>query len=196
VPDVPDDPLDPAALRELLARAALRDQTAFAELYRRCSPKLFAQAARILRNDDQAEEVLQDAFVSIWNHATDYAPGKSAPMTWMTAIVRNRALDLVRRPKSEIYGEDSDELAAALPDAAAGPLELLLDGRSAAVLRDCLGSIEPRQRQTIALAFYQGLTHSELAAHLCAPLGSVKTWIRRGLLRLRDCMDARAPGGV
>lgn len=179
---------DPARLRALLARCAAADQTAFAELYRITSAKLFAVATRILRRDDLAEEALQDSFVSIWRHCSDYRPDLAAPMTWMTSIVRNRALDLRRRPALEVGGEDSDAWVAAFPDDAPGPLALLQEAGDARRLKTCLEHIEARQRQAIALAFMHGMTHSELSAHMNVPLGTIKTSIRRGLIRLKDCL--------
>jgi RNA polymerase sigma-70 factor, ECF subfamily len=181
---------DAQRLQALAARCALRDQAAFAELYRRTAPKLHAVALRILRRRDWAEEVLQESFVSIWNHFAEYSAQKSAPMTWMTAVVRNRCLDWLRRPNLEQVREDYDELAAALPDDSASQPERLLEGAmEARALRACLETLSERQRQTIALAYLHGLSHGELAAHLREPLGTVKTWVRRGLEKLRECME-------
>jgi RNA polymerase sigma-70 factor (ECF subfamily) len=135
-----------------------------------------------------AEEVLQESFVAIWKHARDYAPEKSAPLTWMATIVRNRCLDLVRRPNYEAQGLDEDVLES-IQDEATGPLDKLLDNRDAASLAECMGRLEGAQRQTIMLAFFRGLTHSELAEHLAEPLGTIKTRIRRGLMSLKDCLS-------
>lgn len=173
-------------LAQLLARAALGDRAAFAELYRASAAKLFGVSLRIVRERPLAEEALQDSFVNIWNHATDYAPTKSAPLTWMAAIVRNRSLDIVRRSREE--PDVDDELAARLVDESAAPAREAEDRAAAHSIRECLGELEGEQRQTIALAFFHGLTHSELARHLGRPLGTVKTHVRRGLARLRDCL--------
>jgi RNA polymerase sigma-70 factor, ECF subfamily len=132
---------------------------------------------------------LQDGFVNIWNHAGDYAPGKSAPLTWMAAIVRNRSLDIVRRAREE--PDIDDALARNLADDSASPEREAADRAGAHTLAECLGELEGEQRQTIALAFFHGLTHSELARHLRRPLGTVKTHIRRGLLKLKDCLLKR-----
>ena len=176
----------PARLAELIARTALGDRAAFAELYRAASPKLFGVSLRIVRERPLAEEALQDSFVNIWNHASDYAQAKSAPATWMTAIVRNRSLDIVRRTREA--PDVDDELAANLADETASPLRDSEDREQAHRLRHCLEELEAGERQTIALAFFHGLTHSELAGHLRRPLGTVKTHIRRGLAKLRDCL--------
>lgn len=184
----------PERLAQLLARSALGDRAAFAELYRSTRAKLFAVSLRIVRERQLAEEVLQDSFVSIWNHAGDYAAAKGAPATWMTAIVRNRSLDVLRRGAHE--QEDPDEaLAANLVDESASPARETEAAAERHTVRECLEELEADQRQSIALAFYHGLTHSELAAHLRRPLGTVKTHIRRGLARLKDClMRADAAG--
>ena len=179
-----------AWLAALLARCALREQAAFAELYRATAPKLFGVAVRILRRQDWAEDVLQECYVSIWHHAADYAVARSAPLTWMTSIVRNRCLDWLRRPYPESGGDEYDIAAAAWHDEGPGPLERLLAAAEASALARCMEELESRQRQSIALAFFHGFSHSELAAHMRQPLGTVKTWVRRGLLRLKDCLGA------
>ena len=175
-----------ARLAALLARSALGDRAAFAELYRATSSKLFAVSLRIVRERPLAEEALQDSFVNIWNHASDYAQAKSAPTTWMTAIVRNRSLDIVRRTREE--PDVDDVLASNLADERAAPAQEAQARAEAHSIQHCLEELDAEQRQTIALAFFHGLTHSELADHLRRPLGTVKTHIRRGLLKLKDCL--------
>jgi len=173
-------------LADLLARAALGDRKAFAEVYDATKSKLFAVSLRIVRERHIAEEVLQDSFVNIWNHAADYAQAKSAPTTWMAAIVRNRSLDIVRRTREE--PDVDDALAARMVDETAAPPREMQDRAEAHSLKQCLAELEAEQRQSIALAFFHGLSHSELADHMRRPLGTVKTHIRRGLLKLRDCL--------
>ena len=175
-----------ARLAGLLAKSALGDRAAFAELYRATSSKLFGVSLRIVRERALAEEALQDSFVNIWNHASDYAQAKSAPTTWMTAIVRNRSLDIVRRTREE--PDVDDTLATNLVDDRAAPPREAEARADAHSVRHCLEELDAEQRQTIALAFFHGLTHSELADHLRRPLGTVKTHIRRGLLKLKDCL--------
>jgi RNA polymerase sigma-70 factor (ECF subfamily) len=177
-------------LAALLAQSALRNQRAFEDLYRLTAPKLYGVALRILRRQDWAEEVLQECYVNIWNHAGHYAAQKSAPLTWMTSIVRNRCLDWLRRPRQEATGDEYDIAVEAWQDDAPGPLERLMASSEAAALARCLQQLESRQRQSIMLAFFNGLSHSELARHMSQPLGTVKTWIRRGLERLKSCLNA------
>ncbi|MGQ0578055.1 MAG: sigma-70 family RNA polymerase sigma factor [Betaproteobacteria bacterium] len=183
--------MDAEQLSDLLSRCALRDQHAFRTLYQHSSAKLFAVAVRITRRRDWAEEVLQESFISIWNHAPGYNAAKSAPMTWMTAIVRNRALDLLRRPREVESDGDHDDLMASIPDASPGPEELLKRSMEAGALAECMKQLTGEQQQSIALAFFNGLSHGELARHMRKPLGTVKTWVRRALERLRGCLDAK-----
>jgi RNA polymerase sigma-70 factor, ECF subfamily len=181
---------DAARLQTLLARTALGDRTAFAELYRATSSKLFAVSLRIVRERPLAEEALQDSFVNIWRRSSDYAAAKSAPLTWMTAIVRNRSLDIVRRTREE---PDVDgELATNLVDDSAAPARDAEAREQSHTIQRCLEELDAEQRQTIALAFFHGLTHSELASHMRKPLGTVKTHVRRGLAKLRDCLMGKA----
>ena len=178
----------PDPLQGLLAACARRDQAAFSRLYQSTSAKLYGVAVRILRREDWAEEVLQECYVSIWTHAPDYRPALAAPMTWMTSIVRNRCLDWLRRPRPEVADEDGAVLESTESDNP-GPLAELERAKDAQALARCLQGLEAKQRQAIALAFYDGLSHSELAGHLREPLGTVKTWVRRGLLRLKSCLE-------
>ena len=184
-------PPDALAVRlaGLLARCALRDQRAFADVYALTSAKLFGVALRILRRQDWAEEVLQECYVNIWNHAGDYAAAKSAPLTWMTSIVRNRCLDWLRRPHLETGGEEYDIAVEAWQDDAPGPMEQLMSAAESNALARCMQQLESKQRQSIMLAFFHGLSHSELASHMQQPLGTVKTWVRRGLERLKGCLS-------
>ena len=179
-------------LAALLGKCALRDQRAFAELYTLTAPKLYGVALRILRRQDWAEEALQECYVNIWNHAGHYAVQRSAPLTWMTSIVRNRCLDWLRRPRQETTGEEYDIAVEAWQDDAPGPVEQLIASSEAAALARCLQQLESKQRQSIMLAFFNGLSHSEVAGHLRQPLGTVKTWVRRGLERLKACLGAPA----
>ena len=179
-------------LAELLAQCALKNQHSFNKLYQLTAAKLYGVALRILRRQDWAEEVLQECYVNIWNHAGDYAMAKSAPLTWMTSIVRNRCLDWLRRPQTEATGEQYDVAVEAWQDDAPGPMEQLAASSEAAALARCMQQLDAKQRQSIMLAFFNGLSHSELAAHMKQPLGTVKTWVRRGLERLKGCLGEAA----
>lgn len=183
-------------LARWIAASARRDRTAFASLYDATAAKLFAVALRILRREDWAEEVLQDSYLAIWNGAAGYRAELAQPMTWMTAIVRNRCLDWLRRPAIEVRlpenpdGDGSDPLDGIAADGL-GPLEVLQADADARRLGTCLRGLEPRPREAIMLAYFEGLSHSELAVRMRAPLGTIKTWVRRGLSELRGCLDKR-----
>lgn len=177
------------ALAELLSRTALRDADAFHALYRATAPKLFGLVFRILRRRDLAEDCLQEAFVSIWYRAGDYRPDIAQPFTWMAVIARNRALDTLRSAPAqrEVAVDDSFEN---VDEAAGDAAEDAAFAEEARALRGCLEQLPPKHRQAIALAYFRGLAHGELAKTLAEPLGSVKTWIRKGLAQLKRCLEA------
>ena len=177
-----DDPLQP-----LLAQCALGNRQAFETLYRRVSPRLHGVAYRFMGRSDLAEEVLQEAFVRIWYNAARYEPHLAAPMTWMVNITRNLAIDQLRKHREQPLADG--QLEAMLDD---GPSahEQLHSEREARALNRCLDTLDGKQRQSITVAYFQGLSCAELADHLAAPLGSVKSWIRRGMERLRRCLES------
>jgi RNA polymerase sigma-70 factor (ECF subfamily) len=182
---------DPQQLRSWLAAAAGRDAQAFRSLYNATSPKLFGYALRILHKRELAEEVLQESFVSIWNSARGYQSQLAAPMTWMAAIVRNKAFDALRRSDDtvEIDVDTFDSrIMQALQDPAATPIEALQMSGDAKALAHCMSMLEGLQRQVIGMAFYHDLSHSEVAQRMAVPIGTVKTWIRRSLERLKTCL--------
>lgn len=182
-------------LVNLLARVALRDQQAFKELYDLTSSHLYGVALRYLRTAPTAEEILQEAYINVWQQAGTYAATLSAPMTWLISVVRNKALDHLRKFKRETENTDSVDAGAegqveAIADHA-DPHELFSAATEAIVLKRCVAQLDAPQRQSLALAFYDGLSHSELAEHLRVPLGTAKAWVRRGLERLRKCIEAQ-----
>lgn len=188
-------------LSSLLARAGLGDRAAFAQLYERTSGHLFAVVLRIQRDRAQAEDLLQDIYVSVWKAASSFDAARSQPLTWLTHIARNRAIDSLRRaaaqPRLESTTRDDDDerpdAVDTLADEGPGPLELLGRAGEARDLQHCLDHLSPPQRQSVALAFYDGLSHAEVAAHLKQPLGTVKSWVRRALQTLKGCLE-RAVG--
>ena len=179
-------------LAALLSRVSLSDQRAFEELYRLTSAHLYAVALRIVGERPIAEEIVQEAYVNVWHHAGTYDAARSQPLTWLTSIVRNRALDLKRRRELDTIGLPGvDDDGPDIQFAAGGPspIEMLLAGADARAIRDCVEALEGGARQAIALAFFHGLSHGEVAANLREPLGTVKSWVRRGLAKLRQCLD-------
>jgi RNA polymerase sigma-70 factor (ECF subfamily) len=175
-------------LGHLLSRCSLGDQAAFAELYGATSAKLFGIALRILRREPWAEEALQEAYVKIWRHADSYNPGRGRPMTWMINIVRNQSLDLLRRAdyrvREEEWSPEKDERMSA-----DNPAALAETSQEMQRVLGCLGLLGEEQRDCILLSYHQGLTPTEVATRLKRPVGTVKTWIRRGLIRVRECLD-------
>ena len=181
-----------AELMQLLDRVALQDAAAFKQLYELCSSKLYGLAIRVVDNRVWAEDVLQDAFLVIWRTAADYRASLSPPMAWMGLIVRSRGLDLMRRRASQrshlTQDIDDDTMADTLANDTPSPMDTAQASEQAWALHQCLQKLENRQREVVSLSYMRDLSQSEMAAQLNLPLGTVKTWIRRGLEQLRSCM--------
>lgn len=204
-----------ATLAALLARTALGDRQAFESLYRAASPQLFGVILRINRDHAQAEDVLQEVFVTVWRSAGDFDARQGQPLTWLTSIARHRAIDSLRRRAAQpetvsrfgaldggghggdggAAAGDEHDLLDQMPSPAPGPLDLLIDASRTHALEHCMDGLSGEQRSCLALAYYQGLSHTEVAEHLRQPLGTVKSWVRRALQSLRGCLD-RAAGRV
>jgi len=179
-------------LPQLMSRVALRDRAAFERLYRATCAHLLGVAFRILNNRDRAEEVLQEAFMNVWHNAGGYNPGLATPMTWLINIVRNKAIDAVRSGRTErgatvALDDEAFEVAA---DEALQPHQLLDESLLKIRIDRCMGELNPLQRQALALAYYRGMVHTDIAQALGAPLGTAKAWVRRGLDKLKACLEA------
>jgi RNA polymerase sigma-70 factor (ECF subfamily) len=185
-------------LPELMARTALRDRAAFERLYRATCAHLFSVSLRILRNESRADEVLQEAYVNIWHNAGAYNAGAGTPMTWMINIVRNKSIDLLRsrRTESETTTELDDATLDVAADAAGDPQQLMSDSLVKARIDGCMQALPATQRQALALAYYRGMVHTDIAEALSAPLGTAKGWVRRGLEQLRACLEAAGVTGA
>ncbi len=175
----------------LLDRIARQDEAALKELYEQCAGKLYGLALRVVVQRELAEDVLQEAFLTIWRSAVDYRASLSPPLAWLGLVVRSRGLDLLRRRASERahLTQDLDEnLADTLEGDAPNPMDTAQASEQAWALHQCMGRLESKQREVVSLAYVRDMSHSELAEQLRLPLGTVKTWIRRGLDQLRLCM--------
>jgi RNA polymerase sigma-70 factor, ECF subfamily len=185
-------------VKQLILATAKRDAQSFESLYRLTSAVLMGVAMRITRRRETAEEVLHDAFVKVWNQANSFDPKALQPMAWLNTIVRNRALDLVTSAEAkrvESFDANDDDDGSALDrlldwsDGGSSSGEALDEKRAQHQLRGCFESLKASERQALALAYHHGMSHSELADHLQKPIGTVKSWVRRGLDSLRTCMD-------
>jgi len=179
-------------LAALLSRVALRDRAAFERLCRATCAHLLGVAFRILNNRERAEEVLQEAFMNVWHGAGGFDASVAGPMTWLINIVRNKAIDALRSGKTErasTLALDEEAMAVAA-DAMQQPQVLFERSLEKLRITACMGGLGASQRQALALAYYRGMVHTEIAETLGAPLGTVKAWVRRGLDRLKACLDA------
>jgi RNA polymerase sigma-70 factor (ECF subfamily) len=178
--------LTPADLIALLAEVAKQDEAAFERLYAATRAKLFGVVLRILQRQDLAEEVLQEAYVKIWKSAGQFNPELSSPITWMVSIARNRAIDVVRK-RGEVSIEEEPsalDVAADTPD----PLARREMSEELKQLLECVGRLEPERQKLVLLAYYNGWSRDQLASKFEAPVNTVKTWLRRSMLDIRQCL--------
>jgi RNA polymerase sigma-70 factor (ECF subfamily) len=196
---MPTDSFD-THLIQLLDRIAARERSggrfadaeaALRELYDLTSARLYGLSLRVVRNREWAEDALQETYLTIWRAAGDYRVALSPPLAWMGMIARSRALDGLRRHAGEriddtVEAEDAPDDAG--QSASPAPMEWAEASEQALALHECLRKLEARQREVVSLAYLRDLSHRELARQLQLPLGTVKSWIRRGLEQLRGCM--------
>ena len=176
----------PEPLESLLARVALGDRGAFALLYERSSAKLFGVCLRILGERAEAEEALQETYVKIWRSAGQYAQAKAGAIAWMAAVARNQSIDRLRARRQGAAGIDA---AAEIGDGRPTPEGEAVAAADRRQLHDCLDELEARHSAAIRDAYFGGHTYEALAARNGVPLGTMKSWIRRGLAKLRDCLE-------
>jgi RNA polymerase sigma-70 factor (ECF subfamily) len=192
----------PPDLEALLARIALGDSQAFERLYRATSAHLLGVAYGVMRERGRAEDVLQEAYLNVWHSAGSYQAMLGTPMTWLINIVRNKAIDRVRTGAAwrsaqvPLHDEAGDEALQLPDDAERQPQRLVEAAFVRARIDGCMSALAAAQRQALALAFFRGLVHAEIAQALGAPLGTVKAWVRRGSDRLRSCLEAAGVGGA
>ena len=179
-------------LAALLGRVALQDRAAFEQIYRATCAHLLGIAFRILNQRERAEEVLQESFMNVWHNAAGFKPQVASPMTWLINIVRNTAIDTLRSGKTErgsTFALD-DEAMQVAADESQQPQHLLDQSLVKLKIDGCMAGLGAQQRQALALAYYSGMVHTEIAEALHAPLGTAKAWVRRGLDKLKSCLEA------
>ncbi|AUM13489.1 sigma-70 family RNA polymerase sigma factor [Ketobacter alkanivorans] len=175
-------------IAQLLSRCGLRDQQAFLALYDATSAKLYGLILRIVKRDTWAQDVLQEAYMKIWTASGSYEAAKANPMTWMTHVARNRALDWLRSREVSQSSRNVDIDEQLELSAHTDPLRDATTHCELVRLNDCMQLLNEQHRQSIRLMYLDGLTYEEVANRLSKPTGSVKSWVRRGLQRVRECL--------
>jgi len=175
-------------LRETLAGVARGDNTAFESLYRLTSAKLFGVCLRILPKRSDAEDVLQEVYTTIWRKADAYDAARASPITWLVMIARNKAIDRARAAAGERHAQPID-LAADIPDSAPQGAAFAESSDDSRRLEGCMDELEPQRRRLVRTAFFDGATYDELASRSGVPLGTIKSWIRRSLIKLKACLE-------
>lgn len=175
-----------AKLARLLQRCGDGDRAAFRLVYDLEAPRLYGLALRMTRQSELAADAVHDALLQVWQNAARFDPARGAAEAWLTSLVRYRALDIARKQTRETSSIDTPEEADDTPD----PLERLLTMTAGDALRHCLQTLDQPQRRAIILAFVEGLSHAQLAKQLGAPVGTVKSWIRRSLIALKACLES------
>ena len=175
-----------ADIEEMIAGMANGDRDAFDALYAATSAKLFGVCLRVLNNRAEAEDALQDAFVKVWRNADRYSANGFSPMTWLITVTRNTCIDRLRARKARLG--DMDE-AAEVADAAPGPEALAIAASDRARIVNCMEGLAPEKAQAVRRAYLEGETYQELADVFDVPLNTIRTWLRRSLLKLRECLS-------
>lgn len=178
-----------ARLSEAMRRLSKGDQSALEDIYQATSAKLFGICYRILGDEREAEDAVQDVYVSLWRKAERYDPDRGSPISWLAMFARNRAIDRLRSGKVRQGSVPVDE-AAEVPDAAPLADVLVEQGQQSDRIHHCLGTLDERAGDAIRSAFFGGATYAELAERADVPLSTMKSWIRRGLARLKKCLEA------
>jgi RNA polymerase sigma-70 factor, ECF subfamily len=178
--------LTPDDISKLLARVALRDAQAFDRLYEHTSAKLFGVALRLLRDRAEAEDALQEIYLKVWQRADHYAVSRASAISWLVAIARNHAIDRLR---SRSVTVDIDDDALAIAEDRPTPEASAIAGSERAKVEDCLGQLESDRAQAVRGAYLDGYSYQELAERFAVPLNTMRTWLRRSLIKLRECLE-------
>lgn len=178
--------MDTQAIENLIAKVALGDRSAFSSLYDATSAKLFGVLLRVLNDRAEAEDALQEVYVKIWRRADRYASNGLSPMTWLITIARNSGIDKLRARKTPAAGDDA---LAELPDLGPTPEAAVIAASEKARLDGCLGQLEDDRQQAVRGAYLDGETYQELADRFSVPINTMRTWLRRSLMKLKDCLS-------
>lgn len=173
-------------IERLLGRVALSDRAAFAELYDRTSAKLYGVALRVLKDRSLAEDVLQETYAKIWSKAGRYRAGGPSPMSWLIAIARNTAIDRLRSVRAAAGDE---AVAEDIPSAEPTPEAVAVARGEAGRVMSCLGELPEDRRRAVTGAYLDGLSYADLAARHDVPLNTMRTWLRRSLIALKECLS-------
>lgn len=176
-------------LRAAMARLGGGDRSALEDVYRATSAKLFGICLRILGDEKEAEDALQDVYLTLWRRADRYDPQRASPIAWLATFARNRAIDRLRLGKAMRASVPETE-ALQVADQRLGAEEQMIDAERTARVHGCIETLDAAPREAIRSAFLEGRTYAELAERDGVPLGTMKSWIRRGLARLKTCMEA------
>jgi len=174
-------------LADAIARVATGDRGALQTTYRLTCAKLFGVCLRICRQREEAEDVLQEVYLLVWRKAASFDPAKASPMTWLIAIARNKAIDRVRTRSAARTGGPID-LAAEVPDGRPLADDALEQVEVTQRLHDCLDGLAEHEQKALRGAFFDGTTYDDLAQRMSVPLGTMKSWIRRAMLKLKACL--------
>ena len=177
---------DTADIADLIARCALRDRGAFRDLYGRTSAKLYGVTLRILKDRSETEEALQEVYVKIWQRADRYVPGGYSPISWLVAVARNHALDVLRARKPQ---SDDIDMALDLADAGPNPEQAAVDSGERSRIDNCLGQLDVEKADAVRGAYLDGFSYEELATRYKVPLNTMRTWLRRSLMKLKECLE-------
>lgn len=177
---------DRQKIEQLIAKVALQDRAAFSQLYARTSAKLFGIILRVLNNRAEAEDVVQDVYVKIWHNAGKYQVNGFSPMTWLITIARNAAIDAKRRKGRS--ASDGDAMLDQMADPAPGPEALAVAASDRDQLGACLEELEQARAEAVRRAYLYGDSYAELADHFDVPLNTMRTWLRRSLIKLKECL--------
>lgn len=174
-------------IADLIARCALRDRAAFRMLYERTSAKLFGVTLRILKDRAEAEEAIQEVYVKIWQRADSFVAGKTSPISWLVAVARNHSLDILRarRPAT-----DDIDVALEIPDGSPTPERAAEERDERRQIEQCLSTLEAERADAVRGAYLDGYSYEELATRFAVPINTMRTWLRRSLIRLKECLTA------